>query len=280
MEGDLTSFRQQVARLEQLYASYSATAKEDERQAVYKEFQHICDDFTIKFRSSYDALSQHKPCDNALARHLVKYYSVHLQQIHCNFVAVFAKFKQLVQDSNRRQLRLLLGDSAAVDLEKLEQLESLQLSQVYQQVLASDHLHESIHTIQAQHNQMAHLERALLELLELFKDLSLLVDVDQERLEHIEAHVGHGRRSCDPGRAGFANGQSISTQQLAQTVLLLLLGRGAADHHSGAHFGDKTQRHVMIGVCNKPNLVVGLSVSGFAGKSLLSTLQRGVVCTI
>lgn len=100
-------------------------------------------------------------------------------------------YKSSVQDRTRRQLRIVDAEITDAEVEKI--VASGQAQDVIQRSLVSANLKDTVRDIEARHCEFLKLERQVLEVYELFKDLATLVDMQGEMLESIETRVANAK---------------------------------------------------------------------------------------
>jgi len=102
------------------------------------------------------------------------------------------EFKQSLQTRTRRQLKILDADNKLSD-EAIDKLvEEGSADQVIKKLSGGDAT-DVLRDIELRHTEIQRLEQQVLEVYELFKDLALLVDTQQESLDIIEKRVGSAK---------------------------------------------------------------------------------------
>src|SRR5437016_3623465 len=70
---------------------------------------------------------------------------------------------------------------------------------IVQSALASEDLQETLTSIEDRHHEILRLEREIRDLQTLFIDLAVLVDVQQDHLDHIEIRIANAKDHTEKG---------------------------------------------------------------------------------
>jgi len=108
-------------------------------------------------------------------------------QVMNEYNAASHEFKQALQERTRRQLKIVDSKISDDEIEKI--VDSGQANDVIKQALLSDNLQSVVRDIEERHLDILKLERQVLEVYELFRDLATLVDLQQETLDVIENRI-------------------------------------------------------------------------------------------
>jgi len=120
----------------------------------------------------------------------VNAYQTHVRQFHHvmnEYNGVSHQFQQSIQDRTRRQIKYV--DPKLPDHLVQEIIQSGQA----QDVIISGLTDDVVHDIQARHNDILRLEHEIMEVHELFRDLAMLVDLQQEKLDIIETRISSAK---------------------------------------------------------------------------------------
>jgi len=90
--------------------------------------------------------------------------------------------------------------------------------------MVSDELKLVVRDIDIRHQEILQLERQVLELYELFKDLATLAHLQQERLDSIEGHIQKARQHTEKAEVELAKAEKY--QQGARKKKFCLLAGG------------------------------------------------------
>jgi len=132
--------------------------------------------------------------DSATLQVRTNLYQTNLRKFHQvmnEYNAASHEFKQYLQERTRRQLKIVDSSISDEDVEKI--VESGKAEDVIKQALVSDNLSQVIRDIEERHLDILKLERQVLEVYELFRDLATLVELQQESLDVIENRVNNAR---------------------------------------------------------------------------------------
>jgi len=121
-------------------------------------------------------------------------YQTNLRKFHQvmnDYNAASHEFKQALQERTRRQLKIVNSEISDEEVERI--VESGQAQDVITKALISDNLQSVVRDIEERHLEILKLEKQVLEVYELFKDLATLVELQQESLDVIENRINHAK---------------------------------------------------------------------------------------
>lgn len=118
-----------------------------------------------------------------------------LQQAWESYMLVCQTGQQDFYNRAHRQCRCV--DSSLTDQQIDEILSAGQTNTLLKAAMMSESLKTVVRDIDARHREILRLERDVLELHELFKDLSTLTALQQERMDTIEAHIQQARKHTE-----------------------------------------------------------------------------------
>jgi len=90
-------------------------------------------------------------------------------------------------------------------------------------VLISETLQDVVRDIEDRHLDILKLERQVLEVYELFKDLATLVDIQQESLDVIENRVAKAKDYVEKGEKELAQAETYQKRSRKKTCCLLII---------------------------------------------------------
>ena len=236
LESDCKYLQDRIKAVATISAEYQRSTKDAERKERYTQFEDTCNEFKARFKESYNLLVK----DNRLLgdvggpirTNLVGQNARRLEGLHREFLEVFDRVKKTIGDTNKRQLKIIVGDQ--IPEETLDKMDPRQMGQLYQQYLVSDNLRETVSLIEERHHGILHLEQSVCELAELFKDFATLIDIQQEQLNHIEnniekskAHVLKGGTELVEARVQQKKSRKKSCCLCSCLVIILLVVAGA-----------------------------------------------------
>jgi len=107
------------------------------------------------------------------------------------------EFKKSLKDRIKRQLKIVEPDISEEEVQKI--VDSGQANDVIKKALISENLQNVVADIEERHQEILALERQVLEVFELFKDLATLVDLQQESLDVIESRIQKSQDYVEQG---------------------------------------------------------------------------------
>jgi syntaxin 1B/2/3 len=140
---------------------------------------------------------------NEARENLYKKSALDFQNVFTEYKDVTEDLKKKLVDDKKRQLKTM-AESVQQPLseEKIDIIiERGQADSVIQQVMMEDNarLYDIVSDIEERHGQVLQLERQVLEVFELFKDLATLVDIQQEDLDLIDSHIQTAKTKVEKG---------------------------------------------------------------------------------
>jgi len=195
----LTIIKTNVGKIEKLREKDRKTANEKERKEIMSTLDKTMEETNqnggrvkkqlefIKTENDKYA-KEHK--DSAKLQMRTNLYQTHVRRFHQimnDYNLVSNDFRQSLQDRTRRQLKIVDKDITDEEVEKI--VESGKAQEVIKQALISDDLEDVVRDIEERHQDILKLERQVLEVYELFRDLAQLVDLQQDSLDVIDARI-------------------------------------------------------------------------------------------
>jgi t-SNARE complex subunit (syntaxin) len=153
-------------------------------------------------------------------------YQQHIRRFHKTMneynSAVYA-YKKNMQDRQRRQLNIVT-DNKYSEEELDEIIDAGQAGQVISDVLFTDTMEDTLQDIRDRNEAIQNLEQSVMEIYELFQDLSNLVDLQSESLDVIEHKVGKSKQYLKDGHKNVVKSQDyVKKSRKTKCFLLLLL---------------------------------------------------------
>jgi len=175
-------------------------ATDAERRVIMSELDTIMNQTTNIAKGVKKALSEIKLQDqeyekknpnsakNRIRSGFLETHTRRFRQDMTEYNQVSFEFKQSLQTRTRRQLKILDADNKLSD-ETIDQIvEEGKAEEVIKKLSGGEA--DVLRDIEMRHEEILRLEKQVLEVYELFKDLALLVDTQQESLDVIEKRVG------------------------------------------------------------------------------------------
>jgi len=221
-----------VAKIEKLREKDRKTANEKERKDIMSTLDKTMDETNshggrikkqlefIKTENDKYA-KEHK--DSAKHQMRTNLYQTHVRRFHQimnDYNLVSNDFRQALQDRTRRQLKIVDKDITDDEVEKI--VESGKAQEVIKQALISDDLEDVVRDIEERHQDILKLERQVLEVYELFRDLASLVDLQQDSLDVIDARIQSAKNYTE--RAEVELTEAEDYQKKARKRQCMILG--------------------------------------------------------
>jgi len=134
------------------------------------------------------------------------------------------EFKQSLQDRTRRQLKFISADITEREVEDI--LESGKADQVLKEAIAGENLKAVVRDIEDRHLEIIKLEKQVLEVYELFRDLATMVEMQQESFDIISERINHARdfaADAEQQLQEAANYQDKARKRLCIAIILILV---------------------------------------------------------
>ena len=191
LNAQIEQLRQSIVEIKDCTSQYSKSAEDLVRTKIATQVGLIvseCQDLIYVSKQELDRIKSENLKLGQASAALYEHYKNKLYRWVRQYQQAWAEFKQMVQKTEHRTLSLLAPQLTEEELNKI--IDSGQIRTVIQQSLLSETLQETVHQLEFRHFAILELERQVLELHELFKDLATLVDLEQESLDVIELHIG------------------------------------------------------------------------------------------
>jgi syntaxin 1B/2/3 len=229
----LELIRANVDKIEKLKDKDKTVANEKARKEIMDSLDQIMSETTRTGREIKAALDAIKVQDAAYAKTnkdsaknqmRQNLYQTHIRRFHTDmndYNAASHEFKQSLQERTRRQLKIVDNKISDEEIEKI--VASGQADGVIKQVLISENLQDVVRDIEDRHLDILKLERQVLEVYELFKDLATLVDIQQESLDVIENRVQKAKSYVEKGEVELVKAEKHQKGARKKQCCLLIL---------------------------------------------------------
>lgn len=197
----ISLIRKNAEAIERLRSQEQRAVNEKERKDIMAELDRIMQETSntgVKIKSQLDKIkvendkfsAQKENQNSATTQMRLNLYQTHIRRFHSEMNAynqAAQDFKVALKERTRRQLPILVKD---ITPEKVEEIvESGHAEEVISEALISEDLDNVIHDIEERHKGIMRLERQVLEVYELFRDLATLVDLQQETMDIISERI-------------------------------------------------------------------------------------------
>jgi len=229
----LELIRANVDKITELKDKEKGIANEKARKDIMDQLDQIMSETTktgrdiknqldaIKVQdASYAKLNQ----DSAKYQMRVNLYQTHIRRFHQDmneYNAASHEFKQSLQERTRRQLKIVDSKISDDEIEKI--VSSGQADAVIKQVLISENLQDVVRDIEDRHLDILKLERQVLEVYELFKDLATLVELQQESLDVIENRIGKAKDYVEKGEEELRDAVTYQSKARKKQCCLIIM---------------------------------------------------------
>lgn len=185
IKAGLNIIRQNTLRIQNLKDQETQIVNEDERRKLIDEANHVMSETTKECGTTKKALDLLTPQSLEVTTSVQiskNMYNSHMRQLHTAMSAfniACRDFKDSVDQRNRRQLAAF-----GIDIHD-NNSGQLELSDV----LISERLDLAVVRIEDRYEGIMRLEKQINEIYQLFQDLAMLVELQQETIDVIESHV-------------------------------------------------------------------------------------------
>jgi len=128
-------------------------------------------------------------------------------------------FRKSLQETTRRQLK----NAGLSDKEAEKVVESGNAAQVLQQAMVDENLDDLVQEIESRHDDIVKLERQVMEVAELFKDLATLVDVQQDHIDTIEHRIDSAKVHVDKGATHVVEAEKLQKTSRKRTCVIIVI---------------------------------------------------------
>jgi len=211
-------------------------ATDAERRAIMSELDGIMNQTTTIAKGIKAALGAIKKqneeyesknpssAKNRIRAGFIETHTRRFRQDMNEYNSVSFEFKQSLQTRTRRQLKILDSDNKLSEEAIDKIVEEGKAEQVIKK-LSGGEVQDVVRDIEMRHEEIQRLERQVLEVYELFKDLALLVDTQQESLDLIEKRVGDAKAHVmeAEGELEIAEGYQRKSRKKQCCFIVILL---------------------------------------------------------
>jgi len=235
IKSGLKTIRENVEKMNKLKQKDQLTANEKTRKAILTELDGLINQTTALaggLRKSFEQIKEdnqayYKAHKKESAKKQVRenLYNTHLRKFHDmmnSYNLASNEFKQSLQDRTRRQLKFISADITEREVEDI--LESGKADQVLKEAIAGENLKAVVRDIEDRHLEIIKLEKQVLEVYELFRDLATMVEMQQESFDIISERINHARdfaADAEQQLQEAANYQDKARKRLCIAIILI-----------------------------------------------------------
>mmetsp|Transcript_23088 Transcript_23088/g.32571 ORF Transcript_23088/g.32571 Transcript_23088/m.32571 type:complete len:295 (+) Transcript_23088:25-909(+) len=221
-----------VEEIKKLKDKDRSIANEKSRKEIMDKLDRIMSETTRKAReikNDLDAIDQlnkkynQENTNTATAQARKNMYDARMRQLNkimTEYNSASHEFKHELQLRTRRQLKIVDSNISEDEIDKI--VTSGRASDFIAKALISEDLKEVVRDIEERHNDILKLESQVLEVYELFKDLAMLVEQQQESLDHIQNRIESAQDYVQKGEKQLE--QAATHQKKARKKMICILG--------------------------------------------------------
>lgn len=145
-----------------------------------------------------------------------------MQEYNSEYSAV----KHRITENKKRQLRNLPTDTPLSEEQIESVLDAGKEGEVMQKAMMMEdlsNLQDIVADVEERHAEILKLERQVIELLELFKDLSMLVDQQGEKIDVIDQHIVRTKDNTEKGEKALVSAEKSQIAARKKRCILLLI---------------------------------------------------------
>jgi len=222
-----------VAKIEKLREKDRKTANEKERKEIMSTLDKTMDETNshggrikkqLEFIKAENDKYAKEQKDSAKHQMRTNLYQTHVRRFHQimnDYNLVSNDFRQALQDRTRRQLKIVDKDITDDEVEKI--VESGKAQEVIKQALISDDLEDVVRDIEERHQDILKLERQVLEVYELFRDLAQLVDLQQDSLDVIDARIQSAKNYTEKAEVELTEAEDYQKKARKRQCIILAI---------------------------------------------------------
>jgi len=176
----------------------------------------------VKVFNEYIKNNLEKSKHDSYFDNLIKYYNEKLTKLYEKYDDLIVEFRKSVDANNKRKLKTIIPHDN-YDEEKFKNLEPEYVQSLVKKTLMNDDTYDIIKDIESRHLEILSLEKSVTELHELFKDLALLTELNQDKLNVIEVNVNNAKKSASKGENELIIAEKYSKKSKKTMCILLLI---------------------------------------------------------
>ena len=196
----------------------------DKVMANTNTYGHAIKQALDEIKAENAAYQKANPSHYSLIQMRVNLYESHIKKFQnaMNVYNVAAhNFKQDLQKRTKRELKIV--DADLTDQEAEEIVESGRAQDVIKQALVSENLQDVVRVIEERHADIMRLEQQVLEIYELFRDLAVLVDLQQESLDVIENRIMHAKNYTEKAEVELQEAENYQKKARNRRCCILMV---------------------------------------------------------
>jgi len=198
------------------------------RQTI--EGYNIFNKNAVKFKNNYIYIfneyvknNLEKSKNDNILLNLINYYNEKLKNIYEKYTDLTIEFRKKVDINNKRKLSMTLNKQC--DDVKFNNLEPEYVQSLINKAFVSDGTYDIVRDIESRHLQILDLEQSVTELHELFRDLALLTELNQDKLNIIEVNVNEAKNYVIKGENELivAEKYNVKSRKCQCVIIIIVL---------------------------------------------------------
>lgn len=145
-------------------------------------------------------------------------HTVNFQNAIIKFHDAVEKFHILLRRKSEYHLKTVRPDLSNEEIQDI--IKNGLTEKVIEQSFISQHLEKTIVDIEVRHTEILHLEQQIQEIYELTRDFSLLVDLQQEKLDIIDVRVKNSVQTVNDGAKNLVVADKYSKKTLRRACII------------------------------------------------------------
>jgi syntaxin 1B/2/3 len=216
---NLQSILQKVKQIEQ---DERYTVRNDLRRKMYDDLLSSSKEFyvnTTKIKQEIVNL-QESNIPKSIKVNLTNRYNIKLSNMFNEFMKEVETTKEDFHQSDRKRIKAI---NINLPEEKINQIvEYGQTDEFIKQIMLSDNIYDAVDFIEKRHIEILKIETNVQELYELFKDLSVLVDLQGESLNNIENNINKATDYVNEGEDELKTAEKYQKKAITSSKCLCL----------------------------------------------------------
>jgi syntaxin 1B/2/3 len=204
------------------------TNRDDVRKQMYDNLLLLSKDFYINATQIKQLINtiQNLHVSESIKINLTNRYNTKLSINFQDFLKEVEETKNTFHEHDKQNLKRLLSNKSIIFNLSEEKLNTIveygQTDYFIQQLSTSNDLEEACKHIEERHLEILKIETNVKELYELFKDLSILVNLQGESLNNIEEHIKKAKDYSEEGEVELIKGEQYQKKAKCTSKCLCL----------------------------------------------------------
>ena len=184
--------------VEQLESRDKYTTSEKVQNVGMKEIEQLSKNFILTIKQIKSGLDDFiVKYGNKTYLDFIKSVNTQLTEFKTTFVTKINGYKDMTNNRNKRRLKLILPESTDIELDEI--IQTGKTTEVMKEYLLSENVSDIVSCIEDRHSSILKLEKSVLEIHELFKDMAFLVDVQSDTLIVIDKNIDDALDNTNAG---------------------------------------------------------------------------------